>query len=438
MKTLSTSVILLLALCQPIVSLQAREMIIAVSPNLHSEEAKAQAAQLLQFLTTLEPGDRAIVLDGFNLSTIGTFSVPSRSSYNSPRAKLGANQPFVGALMQFADASVLKPLMSPGSLRLPQLLRHIGANFASSDQTDVVILGSPFYESDNQFSMRGSRIPSDGHINSSRSDTPYGTADQPGLLANLRVHLGYGYEEMMDSDRHHFYIQRFWTLYIEALGGSLASFTADHQTLFQRALRSAEAPAHNYVLNATERLEMILLQPESQVNEQSIYEREISEQKLSSEYLNNAEFVQLAISWDCQSCDIDLYARPSPTSVPLYYRNTETTEGTYIKDFRTSPNTLNGFETITFHVPIDLEQLLILVHFFDGYSPGGVRGEIRLSVEGLTYATPFHIPGEVGGNDIDFEANSQSIFDYAKSNVAVFWGWQLVSTEAGTQGDRTL
>lgn len=438
MRSLSTTVILLLILCHPIVSLQARELIIAVSPNLHAEEAKTQATQVLQFLTTLEPGDQAVVLDGFSLTTIGTFSVPSRSAYNSPRAKLGANQSFVGAFMQFADGSTLQPGMSPGALRLPQLIRHIGANYTSAQQTDVVILGSPFYEGDDQFSMTGSRIPSDGHINSSRSETPYGTTDQPELLTNIRIHFGYGHEGMLESDRHHFYIQRFWTLYIEALGGSLATFSADQQTLFHRALRGAEAPTHNYVLNETERLEMILLQPESQANSQSIYERELTHQELPSEYLNQADFVEIGISWDCQSCDIDLYARPRHDALPLYYRNTETAEGTYFKDYRTSPQTINGYETIAFHVPIDLEQLFILIHFFDGHSPGGVRGEVRLSVEGMTFATPFHIPGEVGGNDIDFENTSQGIFEYAKNNIVVFWGWQLVSSEPVTQSDAVL
>jgi len=429
MRSLSTTVILLLILCHPVVSLQARELIIAVSPNMHADDAKTQATQVLQFLTTLEPGDQAIVLDGFNLSTIGTFSVPPRSTYNSPRAKLGANQSFVGTLMQFADASTLQSELSPGALRLPQLIRHIGANYAASQQIDVVILGSPFYEGDNQFSMAGSRIPSDGHINSSRSETPYGTTDQPELLTNIRIHFGYGHEGMLESDRHHFYIQRFWTLYIEALNGSLATFTADQQMLFQRALRGVEPPMHNYVLNETERLEMILLQPESQANSQSIYERQLSDQAFPNEHINQAEFVEIGISWDCQSCDIDLYALPYANAELLYFGNTSTDEGTYFKDYRTSPQTINGYETIVFHVPIDLEKLLVLVHFFDGHSPGGVRGEIRLTAQGMTFARPFHIPGEYGRNDVDLEDTFQGFLDYVKSNMLLFRGNQLLSSQ---------
>lgn len=436
MKHLSTIVMLMSLLCHPIDNLRANELVMVLSPNLHAEEAKLQAATVLEFLVTLDLGERVTVVDGYNLQSIGTFSVPNSSSYENPRAKMGANREFAAALMQFAQGSKLPANLSPGSMRLPQLLRHIGANYASQERVDVVMLGSPFYEGDNQFSMANGRIPSDGHINSSRSETPYGTTDQPDLLQNVRIHFGYGHEEVLQSDRHHFYVQRFWTLYIEALGGSLATFTADQPTLFRRSMSGAEPPSHTYVLNETQRLEMIILKTE--VQDQSIYERELSSKELGTGQLSGAKSVEIAISWDCKTCDIDLWAQPYPYAQPIYFGNTETPEGTYHKDYETSPETINGFETIIFHKPVNLDQLLILVHFFDGHSPGGVKGEIRMTVDGLTFAKAFHIPGEIGRNDLELDDTLEGLLEYIKTNMLMFRGHQLFTEGTLTQDGSVL
>jgi len=194
---------------------QARELVIAVSPYRDAAKAKSQATQLLQFLTTLEPGDEAVLLDGYNLATLGTFQIPDNPSYNSPKARLAANRVAVGAFLRFAgSASAPRGNNAPTlehALRMPQLLRHIATNFAAKETIEVILLGSPFYDDprDKPFSMAGGRFPSDGHLLASRSKTPYGIAGQSELLSSLRIHIGYGDESVIQSDRHRYFIERF-------------------------------------------------------------------------------------------------------------------------------------------------------------------------------------------------------------------------------------
>jgi len=244
---------------------QARALVIAVSPYGDAAKAKSQATQLLQFLTTLEPGDEAVLLDGYNLATIGTFKIPDNPSYNSPKARLAANRGVVGTFLRFAgSASAPSGNSAPTlehALRIPQLLRQIAVNFAAKDTIEVLLLGSPFYDDprDKPFSMAGGRFPSDGHLLASRSKTPYGIVGQSELLFPLRIHIGYGDENVMQSDRHRYFIERFWALYIEKQGGELVTFTGDTPSLFRRVKTNAAPPKHHYETDTSDKLEMIIL-----------------------------------------------------------------------------------------------------------------------------------------------------------------------------------
>ena len=109
-----------------------------------------------------------------------------------------------------------------------------------------------------------------------------------------------------------------------------------------------------------------------------------------------ARNVEVSITWDCRDCDLDLYARPSPRAATLYYRHTESNEGKYIKDFRGSPRLSNSYETIVFHKPIDLGQLVLAVNFFAGKVPSRVNGEFRISLGNKTFGQKFQIKATRG------------------------------------------
>ena len=386
----------------------ARDLVIALSPYQSQRNATAQVKTILQFLTTLEPGQKALLLDGYHLKSIGQFTVPSGAAYTSPKARLKANRASVAALLGFAKASALRQDLSAGALRTPQALRHIAENYAHDTEIDVILLGSPFYDdaAAPHYSMADAYVPSDGHIKASRAKTPFGTTDHPDLLKNMRVHVGFGDERMMLSDRHRFFVQRFWTLFIEAQGGTLISFSADAPALFERVRAHAAPINHAYKIGKETTLEMIRLRREEITP--SIYDEPVSSAPLKARHLRRAGHVQIGLSWDCETCDLDLYARPWPDAELIYFNRSTTAQGSHWKDYLSAPRGKNLYETIEFNVPLDLRKLQIVINFYNGVAQQTIKGEIRIAVDGQVFAAPFTMDAKTGNQGGDVAKAFQS------------------------------
>lgn len=271
-------------------------VIVAVSPYMEPGEAKQYSIKLLEQLTQLELGTQVTLLDGYHLSIIGEFNIPNNPAYKNPKAILGVNRAAVSALMRFADKAITPGTQNhpsvTGAVRLPQLLRYVANNYAPDERLDVVVLGSPFYDDPREaaFSMAGGRFPSDAHLFASQGKTPFGAANHGELLKNIHVHIGFGGERIMQSERHRYFVERFWTLYVEQLGGKLTSFVGDLPTLFRRVSQSAVPPRHDYKPVRSNKLEMIRLRP--QAIKQSIYDRPISTSPLTQTQIRRAENVK--------------------------------------------------------------------------------------------------------------------------------------------------
>ncbi len=384
----------------------ARDMAIGFSPYLETGIAEAQLNAVLKFLAeTLEPGDRCILFDAYHVQTLGTFVVPDKAVYRQPKAKIQANRQAVGAMVQFArtakrphgesDPSVV------GAIRLPQALRFIGQDYPVIQDADVILLGSPIYDDPKEklFTMRLNHVPGDGHLTKARSVTPYGIKGQESLLAKRRVHLAF-LDDWKQDDHHAYFVQRFWTLFVEGQGGQLSSFTHDLPTLFHRVKSNAPSPRHDYKIEPTDKLEMILMRPPTVKQQTSIYERPLSTAPLPESVIRQASRVEVGITWECGGCDLDLYGQHEPGATTIWFLSTQTKDGQYFRDFRTSPRSANGYETLAYHVPVDLNHLLLAVNFYNGQSPGGVKGEVRISLNGQTYAMPFHVLAQEGNGGV--------------------------------------
>lgn len=416
MKPLLITLTLCLSLASHSIA-HSRELIVAVSPYTDSAAATAQAKNILKFLTELEPGDHATLIDGYNLNLLGEFTVPDDPKYRSPKARLTINRQAVSALLGFAKASQAQgntgepyPSVS-GALRFPQLMRYIGENFATSEATDVVVIGSPLYEDRDTpaLSMTDERFPGDGHLYRSVGETPYGATGNPSLLTNLNIHVAYG-EGLPGSERHDHAVTRYWTLFAQQQGGTLSRFVRDLPTLLRQVIRQAPPVKHDYSPERSDKLEIIRLAPVEMM--QSIYERPVTTDPLPVAIARRAEQVQVGISWACNTCDLDLYAQPHPGAALLYYGNTQTPQGHYWKDYTQSPKATNGQETIAFSVSLDLRALRLALNFYSGSDAGGAKGEIRLSVDGKTYALPFHIQATQGNGG----AGVSEVIEAGKSN----------------------
>lgn len=390
MRILLCSVVLALVLAASEVADAAR-LVIVVSGQPDAAQFRREAASVLRFLTEMEPEGEAVVIDGWSLKTLGTFTVPRGAAYANPKARLAANAKLVGTLMAVgANAQG-----SGGALRLPQVLRHVATTYGDAAPLDVLVFGSPFYDdpSEPEFSMREGLIPSDAHLAVSRAKSPFGTEGSGAALAGLRVHLCYGSEALMPTDKHRFFVERFWSLYISRQGGTLVTFAADPAAVFQRVRSRAQAPARDYKVEPGTKLEMMRLRREPVGT--SLYERPLSTSPLSLRDVQEARNVELGITWDCPKCDLDLYARPGSGEV-LYFNHTQSPDGIHVKDFLQSPKAVNGYETVIFRAPVDLRALRVAINFYEGIAPGGVGGEIRLSVDGKTYGAKFRLAATSG------------------------------------------
>lgn len=373
---------------------QARDIVVALSPYETAETIKAHSTQVLELALSLEGGDRVVMLDGYRLKQIGIFTIPSDARYSSARARITKNRPAVAALVQFGQAALpVGESGAPsviGAVRLPQLLRFVAGTIKGDESIDLIVMGSARYDdpSEPAFSMSEGQFPSDGHLVHSRADTPFGTKGMESTLSGVRVHIAYN-DAMLSNDRLAHFVERFWALYIGAQGGELASFLSDRSTVLSQAKHGASSTQAYERDEAADKLEMIRLRPVEMHD--SIFERPVSRTPLPQSSLRQAQSVQIGVSWNCTGCDLDLYAKAHPGAQTLYFGHTRSPEGAYWKDYTRSPETVNGYETISYRVPVDLKALVVAVNFYGGSAPDGIGGQLRLSVNGQTYAQAFHM-----------------------------------------------
>lgn len=383
------------------INASAKDTVIALSPYNGPDTLKAQAATTLEFAVEQHPGDRVIVIDGYTNKPIATISVPTDSRYASPKARLNKNRAALSALLAFSQQSLTVNTSGHprviGAVKLPELLRYAAQNYKGTEPLDVIVLGSALYDDPTEpaFSMAEGHFPGDGHINNgSRGQTPFAAKQIEGLMVGMRVHLAFN-DALLANDRLNHFIQRFWTLFIEQQSGALVSFEPSMASVFERVKHGAKAPAHNYRLEATDKLEMIQSAP-VRIEHASIFDRDLSAAPLSQEQVNRANNLELGISWDCVECDLDIYSMPFPGGPVLYFGNKQTPHGRYWKDYQRSPDTVKGFETIAYQVPLDLSAVITAINFYGGDAPSGVTGEFRIAVDGQTYAAPFEISAKEG------------------------------------------
>lgn len=379
-------------------SVWAREYYVALSPYESTDTVQQQTQSLLQWAVQLDAGDKVSFVDGYNLNVLGRFNVPESETYKSPRARLNANREAVAKVLQFAQSAALpagenEPAVR-GAILLPQLLRQIALMPSGSGDRDVIVMASPVYDhpAQPQWSMTGGRFPGDGNIFASRSRSPYAAADTPTLLDGFRVHIAYD-ESVgeMEIDEYAFRVQRYFTLFIEAQGGQLVSFTTDPGIALERAQFNAPAIPHQFEAQEVER------------GQASIYERPVAQKRFSRAELRHAEKASIGLTWACSTCDLDLYSRAHSNAETLYYDNPETREGVVRKVFPLAYQEQGnkGFETIYYTSAVNFEEMLIAVNFYEGSAPSGVEAELRIDIAGHTYAHSIHIAASEGNRGVD-------------------------------------
>ncbi|MCK4946170.1 MAG: hypothetical protein KAS59_07915, partial [Alphaproteobacteria bacterium] len=424
MKKLFTTAICLILLGLS-ADAQAKNLIIGLSPVLNKQDTRKQNMQVLHYLSeNLEAGQEVLLFDAENRRYLGTFKKPVNKNYANIKALLQYNRSLISVLraMNQTDHPALSE-GTKGSVKIPQFLTFLAQNYAPLKDTDIVILGSPIYV-DLQtpaWDMRGGRYPGDGHFGMQFNQSIFSTSGKENYLKGARIHIGFSDKDWAINETYAYFVKRMWTLYIEAQGGVLSSFTDDKTTLWNRVNRSAKALPHNFKRDMTDKLEMFEMPPASS-KQVSIHARELTTILPTSDILRMAQNVEIGINWTCKKCDLDLYVRPHHAAKVLYFGHTKSELGLYHKDYTQSPKTVNGYETVTFTSTVDLNDTLIAINWYGGIALSGVTGEIRLAIGSKTYGLPFKITAKKGnaGN------GRGQIIEFGKSANS---NWLVISPE---------
>lgn len=409
-------------------SADAKNYVIALSQMQKPETLQQQSEATLQFfLEHVKPGESALVVDGLNLKTIALFRVRNKKAYDHPRAKLRSNQKAVAALRNFAEHPVeIAEHGIAGVMQVPQLLQFLGENYGPfKTTTEIILLASPLYVDarDPNWGMINNQFPGDGHFNVVPQLSPFSLHGRQGLLKNTRIHWDFLDRSWMSSEYYSVSVTRVWHILTTGYGSKLSTFTSDQSVVWNRALAGASPAPHEYKFDTVEKVETIQVVDDKQdTSRKSIYERALTDTPPTQKIIRQAQNVEIGISWHCQHCDLDLYVRPRHGADILYFNHRETDEGYYHKDFRHSPKTDGGFETVTLTSTVDLRDVLIAINWYRGESQEGITGEIRLAISDQTYGLPFSFPGKDGNNSIGRD-------ETLETNQPANDGWLIINPE---------
>ncbi|MEL6209429.1 MAG: hypothetical protein AAFR44_04480, partial [Pseudomonadota bacterium] len=248
-----------LALCLAASAAAARPAVVALAPAASPEMRRDIAERTAFYLArTVEPGESAELLDASTGDVLATFSVPDRAVYAAERAKLKANPTAMRALKVYMSTDPM-PDVHEGAIDLPGLLRAIGERNPADTTTDLVSWGSPVHHDPRMpaFSMQDARVPGDGHFSRSRAETPYAAAGESGRLTNYRLHFGRLGDDPAVNEAHGYFLEQYLGKSVAARGGVLVSYESDPKTLYRIASGSVTAPTNHYVVERTDKLEMM-------------------------------------------------------------------------------------------------------------------------------------------------------------------------------------
>jgi hypothetical protein len=376
--------------------------VVGISPFLGRDAKNDVYRSLVRFVLEDMPLDSSLWLyDAYHLRTIAQIEVPRVRAFESGKTRANQFKERLLALKQFLATSNAPPEIGEvrfeQALRLPQFLDFVSHNLHATNQSLVVLmLGGPFYLDDKEpgFSMVDGYFPSDGHLLATRDQSVYGLKDRPGALRDVTVHYGY-FGDPWASAIHQEKIVRFWTLYLEKLGGRLATFTGDLPTVFNALRAGSDAfggSASPYHVNAEDtKIEMLRVTRDVGVADWITRDRPTNTAQGPPRTTTGS--MKIGIRWQ-GNIDLDLYARPRRQSETLYFEHTRIPEGYYFKDHRSSPD--REYEFVEFVSPVDVWESEAQINFYEGSLPAGPEGEVRIEFDGRIYSERFAIESHRG------------------------------------------
>ncbi|MBL9127125.1 MAG: hypothetical protein JNL97_05745 [Verrucomicrobiales bacterium] len=390
--------------------------VFGVSPFLDRTAKDPSFRALVGFLLEDAPrGSSFAVYDAYHLRTVTQTEIPRLAAFGSAKTRATQFRQVIADLKRFLASEPEKPesrgLDFTGALRLPQFLDFLGRNTAVHDTNlpwVVTLLGSPLYLDAQEpgFSMAHGYFPSDGHLLASRDKSLFGIAGKEHAIEGVRVHWNY-FGEPWASDLHREKVSRFWTHFIQGQGGNLGTLSGDLPTTFA-ALRlgSPNPPPNLAPLDATStKIEMLRISRDVGSTDWITQDRPAN--TAEGPPAHTVGPLKIGIRWK-GDIDLDLYARARPEAARLYFENPRAPEGYYYKDHRSSPD--REYEFIEFLEPVDVRAVQAEINFYEGNTPAGPGGEIRVEFDGRVHTAPFSLPARSGNQGREGRSQSEAWF----------------------------
>jgi hypothetical protein len=380
--------------------------VVGLSPFLQKNEKDEVFRKLAGFVLESAPLNSSFWLyDAYHIRTIAQIDIPDVRAFRSSKTRANQFKEQIGVLRSFLAAENEVPqvdgLNFDRAIRLPQFLDFVGDNLVSTNaNVSLIVLGSPLYMDPKEpsFSMAHGSFPSDGHLLASRDQSVYGLKTRAELLKDARIHFCW-FGDPWVSEVHREKIGRFWTLYIEGQGATLATFCGDLPTTFNavRGQPALLAREQRYQLDrASTKIEMLRISRD--VDTGDWITRDVVLNAANTPPSTTSGPMKIGIRWK-GNIDLDLYSTPKEGSETLFFEPTRVPEGYYFKDHRSSPE--REFEFIEFEKPIDVWQVQARINFFEGRTQNSPTGEIRIEFAGRIYTGSFTVQAHRGNEGRD-------------------------------------
>jgi hypothetical protein len=391
--------------------------VFGLSPFLDTPAKDPAFRAVVRFLIEDAPlGSTVGIYDAFNLRTVTTAAIPRLNAFTSPKTRANQFRQTILDLKQFLAATPPPPaapdLDFTGALRTPAFLDFLTqARPTTNPPTTVTLIGGPLHLDPNEpgFSMARGFFPSDAHLLAPRSRSVYGIADRPHALDGVRLHWTYP-GDPWSSDLHREKITRFWALFLEGQGARLASLNGDLPTTFAALHTPATTGITPHPPLDTNQTRIEMLRVTRQVGSSDWITQDRVSEPAEAPPRQTTGPLKIGIRWQ-GDIDLDLYASPRPGATRLYFEHPRSPEGYYQKDHRSSPD--RDYEFIEFLEPVDVRAVQAAINFYEGSTPGGPAGEIRVEFESRIYVAPFRIPAHQGNQGREGTSQAKAWFTIA-------------------------
>jgi hypothetical protein len=409
----------------------APQVLHVVMSRYYTPEDRQTASEAAVKLILKSPlGTQLHFVDGSNLKGIADLSIPTDLVLaDSVPARKRFSREALALLLRWFNRSAsdtnASAFQGSAFVDIPRALELVSAN-PTSETEAILILGSPLYHSvsEPEFSFLPDRFPTDAHLYGDKSTSVFNVIEKRQRLRNRRVFWLYPSERLFASELYRDRVERFWALFVSYQQGTFAAFTADGTRVLRDVLSADVQPVRRDVVDPTQnKIEMLRVRRIVPFREltnapgQITFPLAVSTNSNASERRTEQAVAQdlsqvsdektaIGIMWSTPGVDLDIYVWPNNTEKPLYFGNTRTIYGNFVKDYMTSNDRADYELVILNSSPESLESIRVAVNLYSGTPTNTVKGKVFTRHKGKIFTGTFDLAakeGNMGGNRMSLQ-----------------------------------